>query len=169
MQEELDNGSSIVVTPHLLNPLPNDGKSPPINDICLMGNYNSGVLGASKKGLSFIKWWENQTKLFPHIKKEIGIAAEQGWLRFAADFNNDTKIFRNKGYNIAYWNIAERNINIKDECLYADTDELCIMHFSGLTQQTKPENMSKYQNRYLLKQDGILYKIFNDYKKLVWG
>lgn len=169
LQNLLDDEASLVVTPHILEPLPNDNLFPSINDICLMGNYNSGVFGASKKAIEFINWWENQTKKYPLMQKSIGIAAEQGWLRFAADFNKNTKIFTNKGYNVAYWNIAQRNINLKNNIFYADNDKLTIMHFSGLTKETKPENMSHYQNRYKLKEEGVIYKIFQDYKKLVWS
>jgi lipopolysaccharide biosynthesis glycosyltransferase len=169
IQDTLNNGASIVVTPHILQPIPNDGHAPPINDFCLMGNYNSGVFASSKKGIKFVTWWEQQTKLYPYMYKQNGIAAEQGWLRFAGDFDDDTKIFRNVGYNVAYWNIAQRNLNKKNNIYFCGDEKLTIMHFSGLKKETPPENLSVYQNRYKLKKDSVIYDLFSDYKKLVWG
>jgi hypothetical protein len=169
LEEILAKGASIVVTPHILSPLPNDNKAPSITDISLMGNYNSGVFASSKKGLKFVKWWESQTKLYPIILKHQGIAAEQGWLRFAGDFDENCVIFRDKGYNAAYWNIAQRNLKLSGDVYYTDNDRLTIMHFSGLRKETAVENMSIYQNRYKLQKDGILYKLYDDYKKLIWG
>ena len=169
IEQLINNNYSLVVTPHNLIPLPNDNRFPSINDICLMGNYNSGFFVASKKSMDFINWWEMQTRKFPIMDKQNGIAAEQGWLRFAADFCEGTKILRDPSYNVAYWNVAQRDFNIKNNEYYVGDTRLTIMHFSGFQERTPPELMSRYQNRYKLEKTSPIYKIFQEYKNIIWN
>lgn len=168
LQTDCEN-HSIVVIPHITQPLPSDNKFPQNTTISLAGNYNAGIVGVSKTGLNFIRWWKNQTSLFPISRPEIGLANEQGWLRFAPDFDDNTKIFKHPGYNVAYWNIKQRNIELDNGIFKIDNHNLCIMHFSGLKKEMPPEAMSIFQNRYILSKDDLAYQIFADYKSLIWG
>ena len=167
-QTELDNGYSLVVIPHLLKPLPEDEKYPQNRTICLAGNYNSGFFGATQKSLPFLEWWKYQTSLYPAPMPEAGLASEQGWLRFAVDFDDNVKVFKHPGYNVAYWNIKQRKLEIIDDEWTIDNHKLCLVHFSGFRQELDPSQMSIFQNRYLLDKQDPVYSIFNSYKKLVW-
>lgn len=168
LQEAADN-HSLVVIPHITKPLPNDDKFPQNRIISLSGNYNTGVWAASKKGLSFISWWKEQTSLFPITRPDAGLVNEQGWLRFAGDFDDNVKIFRHPGFNVAYWNIKQRNLEQKNNSIYIDGKKLSIMHFSGLKKEIHPSQMSVFQNRYLLENKDIAYNLYNSYYNLVWG
>lgn len=168
LQQQAD-AHSIVVIPHITMPLPNDDKFPQNRIISLSGNYNTGVWAASQTGLSFIKWWTLQTATYPVTMPEAGLVNEQGWLRFAGDFNDNIKIFRHPGYNVAYWNIKQRTLEKIDNIYYIDNKKLAIMHFSGLNQSLKPEQMSIFQNRYLLEKNDLAYEIYNNYYKLIWS
>lgn len=168
IQKQLDN-ASVLVIPHLLKPLPNDNLHPQIRMISLMGNYNSGIFAVSKSGMNFLNWWDTQTSIFPQISPQEGVAAEQGWLRFALDFDENAKVFRNPSYNVAYWNIKQRTLEKKNDSWYIDGEKLTIMHFSGLKKETPVSQMSVHQNRYILSQKEPAYEIFDAYKKLVWG
>jgi hypothetical protein len=169
IQNELDSGASLVVIPHILKPLPEDNLFPQTRTMCFAGNYNSGFLGASKKGIEFIRWWKFQTSLFPQSAPESGLAAEQGWLRFAGDFDDNVKIFRNPGYNVAYWNIKERNIEIINDQIIIDGHNLVSIHFSGLKKDIPPERMSIFQNRHILLSNDIVYKLYKDYHNTIWN
>jgi hypothetical protein len=160
---------SIVVIPHITKPLPNDNMFPQNRVISLSGNYNTGVWAASQKGLNFIRWWKEQTSLFPITRPDAGLVNEQGWLRFAGDFDDDTKIFRHPGYNVAYWNIKQRYLVQQENMLLIDNKPLCVMHFSGLKPNLPPAQMSVFQNRYFLNMQDLAYKLYNDYHKMVWG
>lgn len=160
---------SIVVIPHITQPLPNDNAFPQNRIISLSGNYNTGVWSASKMALPFIKWWKEQTILFPITRPEAGLVNEQGWLRFAGDFDDNTKIFRHPGYNVAYWNIKQRELTKNNNIIYIDNKPLSIMHFSGLKQEVKPEHMSIFQNRFILKEEELAYQLYNDYYNLMWA
>jgi hypothetical protein len=160
---------SIVVIPHITEPLPNDNAFPQNRIISLSGNYNTGVWSASKTGINFLKWWKEQTILFPITKPEAGLVNEQGWLRFAGDFDDNTKIFRHPGYNVAYWNIKQRHLTDINNIIYINDNPLSIIHFSGFKKEVRPEHMSIFQNRYTLDINEIAYKLYNDYSNLVWG
>lgn len=160
---------SLVVIPHITKPLPNDDKFPQNRIISLSGNYNTGVWAASYSGLQFIKWWKEQTRLFPITRPDAGLVNEQGWLRFAGDFDDNVKIFRHPGYNIAYWNIKERTLQNKNNTYYIDGQKLCIMHFSGFKKELDPSQMSIFQNRYFLDKNDLAYGIYDNYHKLIWS
>ena len=168
-QIELDKNYSLIVIPHITKPLPEDNLYPQNRTICLAGNYNSGFLGVTQKSLPFLEWWKYQTSLYPKPVPEAGLAGEQGWLRFAGDFIDDIKIFKHPGYNVAYWNIKQRMLELQKNKIYIDNQPLCVMHFSGLKKEVKPEFMSIFQNRYVLEQNDIAYNIFSNYHNLVWN
>jgi hypothetical protein len=168
LQLAVDN-HSLVVIPHITKPLPNDNKFPQNRIISLSGNYNTGVWAASKSGLNFIKWWKDQTSLFPITRPDAGLVNEQGWLRFAGDFDDSVKIFRHPGYNVAYWNIKQRTLQLQNNQYYIDNEPLSIVHFSGLKKELNPSQMSVFQNRYYLEKTDLAYTLFNDYHKLVWS
>lgn len=169
IQKELDDGHSLVVIPHITKPLPEDNLYPQTRTMCFAGNYNSGFLGASKKGLPFIKWWKFQTTIYPQAQPEAGLASEQGWLRFAGDFDDNVKIFRHPGYNVAYWNIKERNLQKNNDKWTIDDKYLVTVHFSGLKKEISVEHMSIFQNRHILQNNENAYIIYKHYYDLVWG
>lgn len=166
--QSIAENHALVVIPHITQPLPNDNKFPQNRVISLSGNYNTGVWAASKEGLNFIRWWREQTSLFPITRPDAGLVNEQGWLRFAGDFDDNVKIFRHPGYNVAYWNIKQRTLGIKNHKYYIDNEPLSIVHFSGLKKELDPSQMSVFQNRYYLEKTDLAYMLFNDYHKLVW-
>lgn len=168
LQSETEN-HSLVVLPHITEPLPEDNFFPQNRTISFAGNYNTGVWSASEKGLSFISWWKNQTQKYPVTMPEVGLIAEQGWLRFAPDFNDNIKIFRHPGYNVAYWNIKQRFIEKKENTYLINNEKLCIMHFSGLNKDINPINMSKFQNRFILDSNDIVFELYNSYYNLIWN
>lgn len=168
LQRQLDVYSLLVI-PHLTKPLPDDNKFPQNRIISLSGNYNTGVWAAAKDALDFLSWWKNQTQLFPITRPDAGLVNEQGWLRFAADFHDNTKVYRHPGYNVAYWNIMQRSLSIKDNLYIIDNKPLCIMHFSGLKKEISPAQMSIFQNRYVLGSNDLAYGLYDSYHKLIWG
>ena len=169
LEKCLIDGFSAVVTPHITKPIPNDGLNPSMQTIAQAGNYNSGIFAFSAKCKNFIEWWDYQTRKLPYVSVENGLAAEQGWLRFIGDFEDDVKIFRSPAYNVAYWNIAQRNFKIINNEYYVDNEKLVVFHYSGFNDKISIENLSKHQNRYKLSPSGDSYKLFYEYKKKVWG
>lgn len=168
LQNELDKGCSLAVIPHIIEPLPEDGLYPQTRTMCFSGNYNTGCFGATIHGIDFIKWWVKQTSMYPQSIPEAGLASEQGWLRFAGDFDDKTKIFRHPGYNVAYWNVKERILDKRRDKWLIDGKPLVLMHFSGLKKELDPSHMSIFQNRHVLDKHDLAYSLFSDYHNLIW-
>ena len=59
---ELEN-HSLVLTPHVLSPIPLDGCEPPENVFLTFGIYNLGFIGVANQpeGRRFLDWWGKRT------------------------------------------------------------------------------------------------------------
>ncbi len=164
-------GYSMVITPHILKPLPNDGKAPSLTQIRLMGIYNSGVWALRAGAKPFIEWWLTQTLALGGMNPEKGVSADQGWLEYAPCFMDDVYISRDPGLNMAYWRMGDHKVQISTlgnvaQAWTVDTHLLKIFHFSGLTKETNIDKMSKYQSRIVCPDPAR--ELFEDYKKVAF-
>ncbi len=139
-----------IVTPHCLAPLPNDGQQPSNESIVLAGNYNAGFFACrnTEETREFLKYWHAQTTLKPRLIPQEGHFAEQGWLRFIGDYMSGVKILRHPGYNVAYWNVHQRDLKRIDGKWKVGDATLFLYHFSGLD-FAHPEKLSVHQSRHV--------------------
>lgn len=153
-----------IVTPHITEPLPNDGLHPSMEDIRFAGNYNSAFFACSNTPeiRNFVNWWLVQSIERGELNPSIGRFADQGWLQFIADFVDKVLILRNTGYNAAYWRLHELDLRIVGNSLYTRDGPLVVYHYSGLD-INNPEGISVHQNRY--KPTGLLLDFLVDYIK----
>lgn len=133
-----------IVTPHILKPLPNDGKHPSMEDIVFSGNYNSAFFACNQHAKPFIDWWFEITTLKPNLSPKEGHFAEQGWLRFIGDFLEDVVILKDTRYNVAYWNYKQRDLQKRDDTWYTTDGPMVLYHYSGLV---NAEKISQHQDR----------------------
>jgi hypothetical protein len=76
-------------------------------------------------------------------------------------------ILRDPGCNIAYWNLHERRIERRDgEYWVNGASTLKCFHFSGMD-LNDINRISKYQNRYTLRERADLVPLFEDYRHQV--
>ena len=106
--------ADILLTPHLLSPIPNDGRRPTEHDILKSGVYNLGFLGL-RNGLEskrLLRWWSD--KLYHHciVAVEQNLFVDQRWMDLAPSLFEGVRILREPGYNVAYWNLHERSVSI---------------------------------------------------------
>ena len=78
----------------------------------------------------------------------------------------DVYIIKHPGYNIAYWNMMQRNVEIKNNKIYSNGKPAYFIHFSGFSPDNM-ENVSKHQNRFILKNLEKLRKLFELYRDLL--
>ncbi len=164
-QRCLDSGASILVTPHVTAPLPlTDDLEPSIGQIARMGNYNAGFVGATRRGIPFLKFWLESTRKFAGVLDARNyISGEQTGLRFALDFDDYARVFKHPGYNWAFWNAAQRPLSMSQSGEYlAAGFPLRMAHFSGFDGNIA--KMSRYQNRDRFKPDSIEYQLFANYQ-----
>jgi|688.fasta_scaffold118952_3 hypothetical protein len=153
----------LIVTPHILKPLPRDGYRLQLEDICFGGNYNSAFFACSnrKPAIEFINWWLIESLVHGELNFSLCRFAEQGWLRFAGDFVDKIWINREPGLNFAYWRYDGKNFTFDGNRWLVDGQPLKLFHYSGLM----PDNLSaisKWQNRY--QADPVLLRFLQEYQ-----
>lgn len=105
----LDSGASIVLTPHLLAPI-DDGARPTELDIRRAGTYNLGFCAVKKSpiALNMLSWWQTKLERDCVVDFERGVFVDQSWMDLVPGMFDGVEILRHPGYNVAYWNLAER-------------------------------------------------------------
>lgn len=159
--------SSVLLTPHILSPLPVDGKRPHETGILKTGIYNAGFFAVNDdvNGKAFLNWWKDVLVDYCYEDSSRGMASDQSWLNFVPLFFKNVKIVDHPGVNAAYWNLHEREI-IKQGTGYIVNDNypLIFYHYSGYSLNS-PDLISKHQDRFSMKDNDAVNELFDDYKK----
>lgn len=104
----------VLLTPHLLD-AETQVEAIRDNEISALkhGIYNLGFFAAKTRdqGLDFIRWWASRLKLFCRDDIPSGLFTDQRWCDLAPAFFSKLLIIRDRGYNVATWNIAHRSLS----------------------------------------------------------
>jgi glycosyltransferase involved in cell wall biosynthesis len=161
---------NIVLVPHLVSPLPEDGKRPSEPDFLVSGTYNLGFLGLrnTPETVEFLRWWQERLVDRAFSRPEIGQFTDQKWIDLVPALFPRVAVLRDRGYNVAYWNIAERlDLEKTLDDYRVGKEPLTFFHFSGLDFD-RPETVSKYQNRFSLTDLNDAYRtLFHGYVEAV--
>ena len=165
----LSTDADILLTPHLLAPIA-DTKIPTELDIRRTGTYNLGFCGVKESPNTriFLHWWQQKLTRNCIVNLESGIFVDQGWIELAPGMFERVGILRHVGYNVAYWNLAQRQISKDAGGTYLiGNAPLVFFHFSGFD-PFNPHAFSKHQNRFNLSTLGsIAAELLDDYVKKV--
>lgn len=154
---------SVVVTPHYCSP-PNDNKDPSELAILSTGVYNLGFVAFSKteESLIFINWWKR--KLLNHCFTGNGMFTDQLWMNFVTCFCDKAFVLRDPGYNMANWNLHERQISKKENKYYVNNSfPLVFFHYSNYKLEF-PEIFASYNNRYMISDRPDVLPVFEYYQ-----
>ncbi len=158
----------IILTPHFFKPIYDDFFLKE-SDILNAGLYNLGFLGLKKSKASneLLDWWMIKLKDQCLIDFSKGLFVDQLWMNFAPLYFEKVLILKHLGHNVAYWNLHERKI-VDHEGKNTINNEfpLIFYHFSGFNFNA-PENISKYQNRYVFNDRRDVIPLFENYYQLV--
>ena len=164
----LSAGADIVLTPHLLAPVTDD-KLPRELDIRRAGAYNFGfcALRDTANVRRFLRWWQSKLTRDCVNDADRGLFVDQGWIDLVPGLFDSVAILRHKGYNVAYWNIAQRPLGRRDSHGYfIDQEPLVFFHFSGLD-PSDPASFSKHQTRFTLATVGVAKELVGEYVSAV--
>jgi glycosyltransferase involved in cell wall biosynthesis len=142
--------SSVVVTPHLTDPLEDD-LAPSELDILRCGTHNLGFIGISGSPEShrFLKWWQRKLYDLCVVDPPRGLFVDQRWMDFAPSLFAGVAILRKPGYNVAYWNLNARKIDRFEDGFTVNGEPLYFFHFSGFDPKDA-ETFSRHQTRFRL-------------------
>ena len=137
---QLDNNDALL-TPHFMTPQATYTGNASEGLTLFAGIYNLGFIAIknSADGLAIIEWWKERLYNLCYVDKFEALHVDQKWMDFLPALFSGVAISRYLGYNIAYWNIHEREF-IKTETGYYVTnrlsktgnDALVFVHFSGV-------------------------------------
>ncbi|WP_128545213.1 glycosyl transferase [Larkinella soli] len=155
---------NLVLTPHICRPI-DDGLIPNELNHLNTGTYNLGFIGLRKSEESnrFVQWWKKRLVHECRIDLCNGLFVDQHWVNFAPIYYDRVWIEKHPGYNAAYWNLHERTFSEKDgRWVVNDSYDLQFFHYSGYGVH-KPEEVSKYQNRYTFPDRPDIVPLFRLY------
>ena len=155
--------ANIALIPHMRRPF-NDGASPAETNILQSGTYNLGFIGLRKSATaqSLLSWWMGKLFLDCIVDIPNGLFVDQKWMDLVPGYYPDHRLIHNPGYNVAYWNLHERNVTPAGDSWLIDGEPLAFFHFSGYS-PLKPEVLSKHQSRHDFKHLPEVKGVFDDY------
>jgi SAM-dependent methyltransferase len=155
---------AVVLTPHVVTGMPRDGKKPSETDILMAGVYNLGFIGLSNRDGAqlLLDWWSERLLTDCHVAPERGLFVDQRWIDFVPGLISDLKILRHPAYNVAYWNLPERDLELIDGEYRAGGQPLRFFHYSGYSPERR-RLMSRHQDRVDITSSDALWTICSAY------
>ncbi|MGQ9896255.1 MAG: glycosyltransferase [Acidobacteriota bacterium] len=160
--------SNIVLTPHLVEPLPLDNKIPTEVNILQAGAYNLGFLGlaAGAETERMLDWWSRRLEDFCFNEVSKGLFVDQKWIDLVPGLFDGVQVLRHPGLNVAYWNLRERDITKRNGQFFAKGEPILFFHFSGYD-TAHPNIISRHLSRYTLEEYPVIAPLFERYTKLL--
>ena len=164
---ELLNSHSIILVPHITDPI-EDNFKPSELDLLQAGTYNLGFIALKNTATTqkFLTWWQKRVYEQCLLAPDKGMHVDQKWIDLVPGLFDEVLIVRAPGYNVAYWNLHSRKVDLRNGRIMVNNDLCCFFHFSGFD----PLNISmvsKHQNRFTLYDLGQARQVFEEYRDLV--
>jgi glycosyltransferase involved in cell wall biosynthesis len=161
---DLTASNQIVLIPHITRPIPRDGRR--ITDIHILssGVYNLGFIGLGPDADAFIKWWWDKTRRDALVEHGQMLFTDQRWIDLVPALFGPY-ILKDPGYNVAYWNLHERDVSDEGAAHTVNGRPLRFFHFSGYDIR-KPYLLSKHQAdapRILLSERPAVARLCTEY------
>jgi glycosyltransferase involved in cell wall biosynthesis len=160
----LDHGN-VVLTPHLRDPF-RDNELPNELEILRSGTYNLGFIGLTRgpSSLRMLEWWCEKTEHDCAIDLANGLFVDQKWIDLVPGYVDAVVVVRDAGYNVAYWNLHEREVTERSGKFFADGRPITFFHFSGYDPD-RPWVMSRHQSRHDLHSLPLVKRLFDAYAR----
>ena len=165
VHQAFDEGSSIVLTPHIFSPIPRDGKTPGENAFLNFGIYNLGFIAVryTPESSRFISWWKDWTYQSGYFNVKDGMFVDQLPINLVPLFFGEVSILKHPGYNMAPWNLHERYLSrFGEKILVNDKDQLRFFHFSSFRLDS-PLWPGAFYTRFSIDDRPDLSIVSNDY------
>lgn len=169
--DELDDffmqGAEAVLTPHVLEPA-EEGEVQDRNFL-LSGIYNLGFLSLKNTPdvQKYLKWWGRKLEKECIIDLQNGLFVDQKWCDLLPAYVKETRILHHPGYNVAYWNLAQRQVSLKDGLWSVNGFPLRFVHFSG-NALDQPNVFSRHSVAITIQSIGDLKELLDEYREEVF-
>jgi hypothetical protein len=159
---------AIVLTPHLLEHLTTADRVERELNILQSGTYNGGCIGVSARPstLPFLSWWAERLRTHCRHAIESGMHFDQRWLDLVPVLFEDVHVLRDRGCNVAYWNLPERSALVEAIGSSTAASRCRFFHFSGFEPETAG-TVTRYSSRLTMDAIGPAAELFERYRRLV--
>jgi hypothetical protein len=158
---------SLALTPHVTGPL-DDRRNPGERKIRMVGVYNLGFLGLrlDESTRGFLTWWSEKLFRFCRNDPWSGLFVDQAWMDLAPAYLDGVAVLREPIYNVAYWNLPQREVRRKGGRWLANGRPIGFFHFSGID-FTDLDQVSRHQDRVAPGECPEVRPLFEDYRRRV--
>jgi len=160
--------NSIVLTPHILTPSEDHPYGQAEKNYLYGGIFNLGFIGVSRhpETIKFLDWWKKRLVHQAYADGLLHLFYDQKWLNFAPVFFDKVYIEKSPGYNMAGWNLHEREITsfTRNSGTVNHKFPLFFFHFSGV--KINDLNISIH-TAYTFQDRQDLLQIISDYRNEV--
>ncbi len=155
---------SILLTPHLPRPLNGPDAFAREANILQSGIYNVGYLGVSDtdEGRRFLGWWSDRCHAACTWDVPNGYHFEQRWLDLVPGYFGDVDRVRDRGFNLAHWNLPEMDIHEANGSFLHPEGACSFFRFSGYDYD-HAERTSRYRVDQTLDKIGGAARVFEQY------
>lgn len=161
---QFSENHSFTLIPHMRTPTDDHFRLSQL-DILRAGVFNFGYVGwnpSIERGWLLIRWWQRRLNKDSRVALAEGIFTDQSWGVFFCA-SPESGILHDTSYNVAYWNLHEREIFVDSKSVFFCNDQrLQFFHFSGYSPR-KRDKLSLHQNRHVLSGLRGLLKLCNSY------
>lgn len=167
--EECLKENSICLTPHILTPIPEDNLTPREPSFLNAGVYNGGFVAIrpDRNSIAFINWWKNVLRDYCWVKVQEGLFVDQLWLNLVPIFFDKVYILKHGGYNVAFYNLHERHMTVKNGKHQVNgREDLIVFHYTGYDVK-QPQVLSRHQSRFDFDYRKDVLPLFQIYAEIV--
>lgn len=166
---QLESGANCVLTPHVNGP----SEYSEMNDQQFLryGVYNLGfcVLRGVPEVRRVVSWWARRLETQCVVDLENGLFVDQKWADLFPAYIEKTAVLRHPGYNVAYWNLAQRLVRQDEDGIWrVNGDRLRFFHFSG-NKIEKANEFSRHSEVFTVDTIGDVRKLLEIYRSAVQG
>ncbi|GAB4489510.1 MAG: hypothetical protein OHK006_21310 [Thermodesulfovibrionales bacterium] len=118
------------------------------------------------KRARFLDWWKARLARYCMADVLHGLYTDQKWVDLTPALFEGVFLLREPGYNVAYWNLHEKEFSACDGEITVNGEPFFFYHFSALTVDDL-DLISKHQTRYRLSRFPELQTLFAQYRDLL--
>ena len=147
----------ILLTPHLTQPY-SAGEEQRVRQ---SGTLNGGFVALSKSptSYSFLEWWSQRCRYDSCVDPFGGRFVDQTWLDLVPSLFDRVLVDRDPTLNVAYWNLGERPLGLREGKFHVFGRPLIFFHFSGFDLE-QPNSLSRFTKNALVGANQELLRQF---------
>jgi hypothetical protein len=144
---ELARKHALVLSPHSLDPYPLWEVDSPEQIFMRAGIMNAGLIGVGPGGRPFLEWWAERTARRCIFDQPRALFLEQTWLMLAPALF-DHHVLRDRGCNVAGWNLHTRDVLWDGDVPTIDGGPLRHFHYAMSYDPERPERLTASEHAY---------------------